>query len=321
MNMTKKLGTITGRFAAVIQILALTLLASCTAAGVGASANVCHATGNAANPYEVVTINSAALLDEHRTHLNDIFPVPEGGCPQTLVVVDNGKITICHATGVAAAPYNEIKVSVNGLNGHNKHQNDIIPAPENGCPATALVTATVVITEVVSTDVAGTDVVSTEVVSADMVIVCHATADAANPYEQANVAVADLDAYLVANPNDINPMPLTGCPLYLVVVDNGEVTFCHVNGNQTDPYDEITVKVNGLDGHGLHEGDVFPIADGAGCPATLVSVDKIMICHATGSVKNPYVLITVDINGLNGHNQHAGDIIPAPAAGCPVTRP
>jgi hypothetical protein len=321
MNMTKKLGTITGRFAAVIQILALTLLVSCTAVGVGASANVCHATGDAANPYEIVTINSAALLDEHRVHLNDIFPVPEGGCPQTLVAVDNGEIMICHATDVAAAPYNEIKVSVNGLNGHGKHQNDIIPAPENGCPTTALATATAVSTDVVGTDVVSTDVVGTEVVSTDVVTVCHATADVANPYEQTTIAAAVLDDYLVANPNDISPVPLTGCPLYLVVVDAGQVTFCHVNGNQIEPYDEITVKANGLNGHGLHEGDTFPISDGAGCPATLVSVDKITICHATGSVKNPYVLITVDINGLNGHNQHTGDIIPAPAAGCPVTRP
>ena len=41
------------------------------------------------------------------------------------------------------------------------------------------------------------------------------------------------------------------------------------------------------------------------------------ICHATGNQKKPYVLITVNANGLNGHGKHAGDIIPAPAEGCP----
>jgi len=41
------------------------------------------------------------------------------------------------------------------------------------------------------------------------------------------------------------------------------------------------------------------------------------ICHATGNTKNPYVLIKVNPNGLNGHSRHAGDIIPAPADGCP----
>jgi len=41
------------------------------------------------------------------------------------------------------------------------------------------------------------------------------------------------------------------------------------------------------------------------------------ICHATGNTKNPYVLIRVNPHGLNGHSKHAGDIIPAPADGCP----
>jgi hypothetical protein len=45
---------------------------------------------------------------------------------------------------------------------------------------------------------------------------------------------------------------------------------------------------------------------------------KITICHATGSSKNPYVMITISINGLNGHGNHPRDIIPAPAGGCPT---
>jgi hypothetical protein len=44
---------------------------------------------------------------------------------------------------------------------------------------------------------------------------------------------------------------------------------------------------------------------------------KITICHATGSATNPYVLITISVNGLNGHDGHDGDIIPAPEGGCP----
>ncbi|MEA2425865.1 MAG: hypothetical protein QOH13_2275 [Thermoleophilaceae bacterium] len=55
---------------------------------------------------------------------------------------------------------------------------------------------------------------------------------------------------------------------------------------------------------------------------------KITICHATKSVKNPYVEITISVNGLHGHGpaadprHHEGswqDIIPAPAGGCPGT--
>ena len=53
---------------------------------------------------------------------------------------------------------------------------------------------------------------------------------------------------------------------------------------------------------------------------------KITICHATKSHKNPYVEITISVNGLHGHgpaddpHHHEGswpDIIPAPAGGCP----
>ncbi len=44
---------------------------------------------------------------------------------------------------------------------------------------------------------------------------------------------------------------------------------------------------------------------------------KIAICHATGSSQKPYVLIRVKVKDLKGHQRHAGDIIPAPAAGCP----
>lgn len=43
----------------------------------------------------------------------------------------------------------------------------------------------------------------------------------------------------------------------------------------------------------------------------------VAICHATGSSKHPYVLLKVNAKGLNGHSKHAGDIIPAPANGCP----
>ena len=47
------------------------------------------------------------------------------------------------------------------------------------------------------------------------------------------------------------------------------------------------------------------------------SNSKIKICHATGSLTNPYVEIEVSTSGLNGHGGHTGDIIPAPTGGCP----
>ena len=38
---------------------------------------------------------------------------------------------------------------------------------------------------------------------------------------------------------------------------------------------------------------------------------KITICHSTSSETNPFVVITISKNGLNGHEGHANDVIPA----------
>ncbi|MGH3084991.1 MAG: CHRD domain-containing protein [Gaiellaceae bacterium] len=46
---------------------------------------------------------------------------------------------------------------------------------------------------------------------------------------------------------------------------------------------------------------------------------KTAICHRTLSAKKPYLKITVTKSVLKGHIAHPGDIIPAPAAGCPQT--
>jgi len=305
MFMTKKISTTAIKLAAVIQILALTLLASCSAVGVNASANVCHATGDAANPYEEITIDNPDLLNVHLAHAQDIFPVPVGGCPASLVEVVEGNITICHATSSETNPYEEITVSVNGLNGHGDHEGDVIPMPAEGCPVAPVATAT-------DTDM-----------DTDEIAVCHVTGDAANPYDVVMVASTELDAYVLANPSDINPMPSTGCPAYLMEVNDGKVTFCHANDDESKSYAEIAVSVDGLDGHGDHEEDVFPISEAEGCPASAVVVNdgRITICHATSSKNNPYVEITVSVNGLNGHDKHNGDIIPAPAGGCPTTKP
>ena len=44
---------------------------------------------------------------------------------------------------------------------------------------------------------------------------------------------------------------------------------------------------------------------------------KVTLCHATGSETNPFVTITVSENAVDAHRRHGGDIIPAPAGGCP----
>ena len=149
---------------------------------------------------------------------------------------------------------------------------------------------------------------------------CHATDDAANPYEEITIDTVDLQVHL-EHPNDIYPVPAGGCPTSPVVINDDKITICHATSSETNPYNEITVSVNGLNGHGAHEGDLIPVPED-GCPASPVSLEnstdgKITICHATSSKKNPYNEITVSVNGLNGHDKHAGDIIPAPESGCP----
>ena len=184
--MSRKFSNGTGKLVAVIQILALTLLASCASVGGGNSSTVCHAADDPANPYEEITV-SRTELGEHLGHPNDINPAPVTGCPAEPVVIVDGMITICHAANGGTDPYNEISISVNGLNGHGGHEGDIIPMPEGGCPTAP-----------------------------------------------------------ISNNND-------------------KITICHATGSEKNSYNEITVSVNGLNGHDKHDGDIIPVPAG-GCP-------------------------------------------------------
>lgn len=112
--------------------------------------------------------------------------------------------------------------------------------------------------------------------------------------------------------------------------DSKKVSICHATGSESNPYVHITVSenaVNGNGGHASHEGDLIP-APAYGCPGgkddddddSGHGPDKITICHATGSEKNPYVVITIPEKAWwhghkDGHNGRA-DIYPVPAGGC-----
>ncbi len=109
-----------------------------------------------------------------------------------------------------------------------------------------------------------------------------------------------------------------------VSVVNANVTVVAVAGQTTtslvgQPPTEPTLRISG-------EGQVMQIGTagtGGGVVAAPAPVQKnqngkITLCHATGSATNPYVTITVSMQGAtHRHEQHAGDIIPAPAGGCP----
>jgi hypothetical protein len=100
---------------------------------------ICHATGSATNPYVTITISNNAL-PAHQRHQDgrDIIPAsggcPQGGTQENAPGEQQGKTTICHATGSATNPFVIITISNSALPAHTAHQDgrDIIPAPANG---------------------------------------------------------------------------------------------------------------------------------------------------------------------------------------------
>ena len=155
-----------------------------------------------------------------------------------------------------------------------------------------------------------------------LITICHASGDAASPYDEVTIDFNELAGH-GDHPDDIIPASAGGCPTEAETGNNdGTITICHASGDATSPYDEITVDFTELVGHTPHVDDIIP-APAGGCPTVPVTDDtvggKITICHATGSEKNPYVEITISVNGLGGHSTHEGDIIPASAGGCPAS--
>lgn len=114
---------------------------------------ICHATSSETNPYVEITISKNGWDNGHSKHGDDLYPVPQGGCPggsneaakngakskdeKSKDDKDHGKVTICHATGSETNPYVKITIAQQGWdNGHSKHGDDINPAPEGDCPGT-----------------------------------------------------------------------------------------------------------------------------------------------------------------------------------------
>ena len=120
---------------------------------------ICHKTGSAQNPFVMIAVSNNAARNGHARHQGDIIPAPKDGCPSSnttsAVNQDNdyeaetesdtdasaNKITICHKTGSVKHPYVTITVSNDALkDGHARHTGDLLPAPEDGCPTTAIAT-------------------------------------------------------------------------------------------------------------------------------------------------------------------------------------
>jgi len=87
-------------------------------------------------------------------------------------------------------------------------------------------------------------------------------------------------------------------------VDNGNGKDNNGNKNGKDK----NGNKNGKDKTGVDDGDKGKTS----------SAEKITICHKTGNAEKPYKEITIAKDAAeSGHASHEGDIIPAPAGGCP----
>ena len=71
---------------------------------------------------------------------------------------------------------------------------------------------------------------------------------------------------------EFTPASGKGFPTNPNVNDTGKITICHATGSEKNPYIEISVDANSLNGHGTHEGDIIPAPE-EGCPTT--SIDKL----------------------------------------------
>lgn len=154
-----------------------------------------------------------------------------------------------------------------------------------------------------------------------MITICHATGSATDPYTESTLDFNELNEHS-DHADDLVPAPRAGCPNVVAPDSNdGKLTICHATGSTNNPFNEITIDFNGLRGHTDHSDDLIPVPEN-GCAAvtttpTVDAAGQVTICHATGSTNNPFVLITISVNGLNGHGDHPGDLIPVPAGGCP----
>jgi hypothetical protein len=92
------------RLAFLITVLALAGTALTTAlAGTAAKKSICHRTSSATNPYVKLSV-SAKSLATHLKHPADIYPVPKGGCPKTLLATTGGVAFDITLLGEAETP-------------------------------------------------------------------------------------------------------------------------------------------------------------------------------------------------------------------------
>src|SRR2546421_13067194 len=93
------------RLVLLLAVLALagTALTTALASTDAAKKAICHRTSSATKPYVKLSV-SAKTLKTHLKHVADIFPVPAGGCPKTLLATTGGTAVNVPVNGEARPP-------------------------------------------------------------------------------------------------------------------------------------------------------------------------------------------------------------------------
>ena len=96
-----------------------------------------------------------------------------------------------------------------------------------------------------------------------------------------------------------------------------KITICHATGSESNPYVEITISENGLNGHlnQNHQGleDIVP-APAGGCPD---GSGDVQVCQPTGDPSAPFTLATIPEADLAAALA-AGAVLPDAAGACPA---
>jgi len=195
---------------------------------------------------------------------------------------DHQKVTICHKTGSATNPYVQITVDKSALkNGHTTAKGDIIPAPAGGCPG------------------GQAPVKQDDQQKGPAVTFCDMESATSGKLETKNaseVVKHELDGQPEEARDIVPPFSYNGQTYSQIWTDANAAIF-HNGCGATAAVEGATKTIESKS----HEDH------------------KVTICHKTGSASNPYVEISVDKHALkNGHTAAKGDIIPAPAGGCPA---
>jgi hypothetical protein len=168
---------------------------------------------------------------------------------------------------------------------------------------TASVTRTPLLTPTTTTTPAATGTAT-----GDKVTICHRTGSGTNPYVMITVSTNAIPAHTAHG--DIIPAPPGGCPAGVTPSPSGTAATVTVTRTAVSTGTAVATRTPAATGTSI----------ATRTPAATGTPQKVTICHRTGSGSNPYVLITVSVNAIPAHTKH-GDIIPAPAAGCPATAP